>query len=65
MESRKGVSTLVEAAIELLLRRKRQDVCFLLCGNKGGESKQYERMYAGRLQGLPEAVLNQSTGLLF
>jgi|GEM_PF-432455 len=118
MESRKGVSTLVEAAIELLLRRKRQDVCFLLCGNKGDESKRYERMYAGlgidrfiqfggyrsdlpqiypscfcgvisssgwdsfprsplemsasglpvvaaRLQGLPEAVLNQSTGLLF
>lgn len=47
MESRKGVRTLIEAAIELLHRRKRQDVCFLLLGNKGDESKQYERLYAG------------------
>ena len=47
MEPRKGVRTLIEAAIELLHRRKRQDVCFLLCGNKGDESKQYEELYAG------------------
>jgi glycosyltransferase involved in cell wall biosynthesis len=47
MEPRKGVQTLVEAAIELLHGRKRQDVCFLLCGNKGEESKQYEQLYAG------------------
>jgi len=46
MEPRKGVKTLIEAAIELLHRRKRQDVCFLPCGNKGDESKQYEQMYA-------------------
>lgn len=118
MEPRKGVETLIEAAIELLHRRKRQDVCFLLFGNKEVESKQYERMYAGlgidglirfggyrpdlakiypgcfcgvipssgwdsfprsaiemaasglpviasRLQGLPEVVLDQETGLLF
>lgn len=47
MEPRKGVRTLVEAAIELLLHRKRHDVCFLLLGNKGDESKPYERLYAG------------------
>jgi glycosyltransferase involved in cell wall biosynthesis len=47
MEARKGVKTLVEAAIELLHRRRRNDVCFLLCGNKGDESKQYEGMYDG------------------
>jgi glycosyltransferase involved in cell wall biosynthesis len=47
MEPRKGIPTLIEAAIELLHRRKRHDVCFLLCGNKGDESKQYEQMYAG------------------
>lgn len=47
MEPRKGVQTLIEAAIELLHRRKRQDVCFLLCGNKGDESRRYEQMYAG------------------
>lgn len=47
MEPRKGVKTLIEAAIELLHRRKRQDVCFLVCGNKEDESKQYEQLYAG------------------
>jgi glycosyltransferase involved in cell wall biosynthesis len=47
MEPRKGLQTLVEAAIVLLHQRKRSDVCFLICGNKGDESKQYERMYAG------------------
>jgi glycosyltransferase involved in cell wall biosynthesis len=48
MERRKGVHVLVEAAIELLLRRRRADVCFLICGNQGEESKEYERMYAGQ-----------------
>ena len=47
MEPRKGVSTLIEAAIELLYRRRRRDICFLLCGNKEDESKRYEQMYAG------------------
>ncbi len=47
MEARKGVKTLIEAAIELLHHRKRSDVCFVLCGNKKDESKQYEQMYAG------------------
>jgi glycosyltransferase involved in cell wall biosynthesis len=47
MEERKGIQTLAEAAMELLSHRKRRDVCFLLCGNKGDESKQYERLYAG------------------
>jgi len=118
MEARKGVRTLVEAAMELLLTRRRPDVCFLICGNKGDESATYERMYAGagieelirfggyrsdlpriypgcfcgvipstgwdsfprtsiemaasglpvvasRLQGLPEAVLDGETGLLY
>jgi len=118
MEARKGVRTLIEAAIEVLDHRKRHDVCFLLCGNKQDESKQYEQMYAGlgidslikfggyrsdmpriypscfcgviptsgwdsfprspiemaasglpviasRLGGLPEAVQNRRTGLLF
>jgi glycosyltransferase involved in cell wall biosynthesis len=45
MEPRKGVKTLIEAAIELLHRRRRIDVCFLLCGNKGEESKPYEELY--------------------
>jgi glycosyltransferase involved in cell wall biosynthesis len=47
MERRKGLESLVEAAVELLNRRKRQDVCFLLLGNKGDESREYEQLYAG------------------
>ncbi len=118
MEERKGVRTLVQAAMELLLNRRRRDVCFLIFGNKGEESKPYEALYEGkgvqdlirfggyrsdlaliypscfcgvipstgwdsfprsslemaasglpvvasRLQGLPEAVLDGKTGLLF
>jgi len=119
MEARKGVETLVRAAIELLVHRQRQDVCFLICGNRNEEeagpyrkiyegmsvdslihfagyrhdiAKIYPSCYCGvipstgwdsfprtaleiaaaglpvvasRLQGLPEAVLDNRTGLLF
>jgi glycosyltransferase involved in cell wall biosynthesis len=54
MEPRKGVRTLVEAAMELLVRRRRSDVCFLLCGNTGDQSAGYEKMYAG--QGLTDFI---------
>ncbi len=118
LQERKGIRTLVEAAIELLHRRGRRDVQFLICGNKGNESKPYERLYdalgigdwirfagyradmpeifrsslcgvipssgwdsfprtsvemaacalpvvGSRLDGLPEAILDGTTGLLF
>jgi glycosyltransferase involved in cell wall biosynthesis len=118
MEERKGVKTLIESAIELMYIRKRKDICFLILGNKGTESKVYEDMFesldigesiifggyrndlekiypscfcgvipssgwdsfprtsiemascgipviASRLQGLPEAVIENVTGLLF
>jgi glycosyltransferase involved in cell wall biosynthesis len=119
MEQRKGVQTLVQAAIDLLVHRRRQDVCFLICGNRNEEEvRDYREMYAGmgieslirfagyrsdlpkiypscycgvipstgwdsfprtalemaatrlpvvasRLQGLPEAVLDRKTGLLY
>lgn len=39
MELRKGVAVLVEAAISLL--RRRSDVAFLLCGNRGDEGSTY------------------------
>jgi glycosyltransferase involved in cell wall biosynthesis len=45
---RKGIHILVRAAMELLLKRKRKDVAFLLCGNRDGESQEFERMYQGR-----------------
>ena len=115
---RKGVHVLVEAAAELLGRRGRSDMCFLICGNVDDQSKEFERLYEGlgvdewirfigyrsdlpeiyrsclcgvipstgwdsfprtsvemaasglpvvasRLDGLPEAVLDKQTGLLF
>lgn len=115
---RKGIPTLVDAAIELLQARKRNDLVFLFCGNRGDESRQYEVKYenleiapwirflgyrtdvleilqssfcgvlpstgwdsftmssvemaatalpivASRLQGLEEAVVHETTGLLF
>jgi glycosyltransferase involved in cell wall biosynthesis len=48
---RKGIRTLIDAAIEVLHKRGRTDVCFLLCGNTGDESKPYEALY----QSLPIA----------
>jgi glycosyltransferase involved in cell wall biosynthesis len=47
MERRKGVHTLIEAAIQLLKNRHRSDVSFIICGNKGKESKDLEALYAG------------------
>lgn len=46
MEPRKGLPTLVDAAVQLLHNRRRKDVCFVICGNKGDESKIYEAKYA-------------------
>lgn len=43
---RKGIRTLIDAAIEVLHKRGRRDVCFLLCGNSGNESEPYEALYA-------------------
>jgi glycosyltransferase involved in cell wall biosynthesis len=47
MEERKGVRTIIEAAMELLVARGRTDVRFLLFGNKHNESEVYEQMYRG------------------
>jgi glycosyltransferase involved in cell wall biosynthesis len=41
MEPRKGVHVIVDAAIELLARRHRDDVAFLLCGNRGTEGDSF------------------------
>lgn len=45
---RKGIHILIEAAVELLTRRDRKDVCFLICGNRNGDSKEFESIYAGK-----------------
>jgi glycosyltransferase involved in cell wall biosynthesis len=44
---RKGMGTLVEAAVELLSRRRRTDICIVVCGNRGEESAPYQAIYAG------------------
>jgi glycosyltransferase involved in cell wall biosynthesis len=44
---RKGIGTLVDAAIELLHVRRRTDLVFLFCGNKNDESKPFEAKYEG------------------
>lgn len=44
---RKGIGTLIDAAIEVLHKRGRRDICFLLCGNTAEESGPYEARYAG------------------
>lgn len=41
---RKGMHVLMEAALELLATRRRTDVCFVICGNKGDESEPFEQM---------------------
>lgn len=41
---RKGMHVLMEAALELLTTRRRTDVCFVICGNKGAESEPFEQM---------------------
>jgi glycosyltransferase involved in cell wall biosynthesis len=45
---RKGIHILIEAAVELLAHRGRKDVCFLICGNRNGDSKEFEPIYAGK-----------------
>ena len=44
---RKGIATLVDAAIELLHVRRRTDLVFLFFGNKNDESKPFEAKYQG------------------
>jgi glycosyltransferase involved in cell wall biosynthesis len=75
MERRKGVHVLIEAAIKLLIDRKRTDVCFLLTGNKGNESILYEKMYlkynmdhlirfAGYRSDIPEILQSSFCGVI-
>ena len=48
MEERKGIRVIVNAAVELVDRRGRRDVQFLLLGNQPGEESAYEGLYRGR-----------------
>lgn len=46
-DERKGVRTIIDAAIELVDRRGRKDVHFLLVGNQANEAEPYARMLSG------------------
>ena len=45
MEERKGVKIIVRAAVELINKRKREDVHFLLLGNKYSEEKNFYPLF--------------------
>jgi glycosyltransferase involved in cell wall biosynthesis len=46
MEERKGVHVIVKAAVELICKRKRDDVHFLFLGNKDGDEIIFEPLYS-------------------
>jgi len=48
MEERKGVRVIIKAANELIQARKRNDVHFLLLGNKNDEEKKYYSDFLGK-----------------
>jgi len=47
MERRKGVHVIVKAAVELAVNRKREDIHFVITGNKNGEEKAFDEIYRG------------------
>ncbi|WP_062059473.1 glycosyltransferase family 4 protein [Cellvibrio sp. OA-2007] len=47
MEERKGVRTIINAAIHMATTGSLQNIQFVLCGNKGDEAKTYTDMLAG------------------
>ena len=47
MEKRKGVDVILRAAAELVNKRGRTDVHFLLCGNRDGEERVFDALYKG------------------
>jgi glycosyltransferase involved in cell wall biosynthesis len=47
MEPRKGVHVIVKAAVDLVVRRGRRDVHFVLLGNKGDEADQFTPIFSG------------------
>lgn len=48
MEERKGVRVIVNAAIELIDQRGRDDIHFVICGNKNNEAEPYQKLLKGK-----------------
>lgn len=49
MEERKGVHVIIESANELILKHNRQDIHFLILGNKNGEEERFFSLYKSDL----------------
>ena len=47
MEERKGVHVIIKAAAELINKRGRDDIHFVLCGDREGEKAVFDRLYRG------------------
>jgi len=47
MEKRKGVDVIVKAAATLVNERNRNDLHFLICGNRNNEETMFDRLYTG------------------
>ena len=47
MEERKGVRVIMEAARKVVDESGRDDICFLICGNRPGEEKRFVEMLVG------------------
>jgi len=47
METRKGVHVIIKSAVELIQKRRRNDLHFLITGNKNGEEKVFADIYKG------------------
>lgn len=45
MEERKGVHVIINAAVELINNRGKEDLHFLICGNRPGEEKGFDSLY--------------------
>ena len=47
MEERKGVHVIIKAAAELINNQHRNDLHFLICGNREGEEAIFDKLYKG------------------
>lgn len=75
MEKRKGVSIIIKTAVYLCEKLKRDDIHFLILGNKPGQEKKFEHLYKGTLaehsvtfggyrKDVPEILRSCSVGII-
>lgn len=75
MEERKGVSIIIKAAVYLCEKLKRDDIHFLILGNKPGQKKKFDHLYkdtiaensvtfGGYRNDVPELLRSCSAGII-